>query len=174
MIKACEICGTTIVGAPQRRFCRPCRNKRCGNTIRTLKPGERVPDGAPRRHPSDHGYIRLRWKVGTKAYVETYEHRVIDGRVTTEEHVHHVNGVRTDNRPENLRPMSAEDHSVVHGDPVWWVRAARLYTSGLSTYQVGKRLTRDPASVYRALVKMGVPLRKEARIAIPRHEREGR
>jgi hypothetical protein len=45
-----------------------------------------------------------------------------------------------------------------------------LYSRGWSTYKVGKKLSRNPATVYRALVKMGVPLRKEARIAIPHRE----
>jgi hypothetical protein len=170
----CIGCGTTVEGARQRRRCAACRRKNSTSAIRTLRPGERVPTDEPKRYLSDQGYIRLRWRVGVKEYVETYEHRVFGGQVTTEEHVHHHNRDRTDNRPENLRPLSAVDHAAEHGNPRWWVQAARLYGSGLSTYQVGKELTRNPASVYRALVKLGVPLRHDARVAIPHRERHDR
>jgi hypothetical protein len=121
-----------------------------------------------------HGYVLLRWRVGPRQYVETYEHRVFNGRVTTEEHVHHVNHVRADNRAANLRPVSAAKHHLEHEDVRWHREAAASYVAGLSTYQIGKRLCRNPATVYRALVKLGVPLRKEARIAIPYRERQPR
>lgn len=171
--KPCATCGQLITGARQRKFCRPCRNARYRVTTRWLEPGEQVPPDEPHRYPSSHGYIRLRWRIGRLQHVETYEHRVFDGRVTEEEHVHHVNGNRSDNRPENLRPLSSAEHEAIHGNPRWWVQAARAYTSGLSTYQVGKRLGKNPATVYRALVKMGVAIRKDARIATPRREVNG-
>lgn len=186
MTKPCAACGTGITGAAQKRFCRPCRNARYKVTIRTLEAGEHVPSDAPRRYASSHGYVRLRWRVGSKSYVETYEHRVWGGQVTEAEHVHHLNEVRSDNRPENLRPLSSAEHRAAHmGGTVhrhsgadgcaiivkpWHEDAARLYPTGLSTYQIGKQLGRDAASVYRALVKLGVPMRKEARVAIPNRE----
>jgi hypothetical protein len=168
----CIGCGTTVEGARQRRRCAPCRKAQWRQTTRrTLAPGEEVPTDEPKRHVRRHGYVLLIWRIGTRQYVQTYEHRVINGRVTTAEHVHHVNHDRADNRPENLRPLSAVEHAAEHGNPRWWVQAARMYSSGLSTYQIGKQLTRNPATVYRALIQLGVPLRKEARIAIPHRER---
>lgn len=73
-------------------------------------------------------------------------------------------------------PLSAEEHRAIHGTEalIWHEEACVLYRAGLSTYQVGKRVGRDPSVVYRALVKLGVPMRKEARIAIPRRERQDR
>jgi len=130
-----------------------------------------VPESKPGRYLRDHGYVILRWRIGPYEYVETYEHRVIDGRITTEDEVHHINLVRSDNRPENLRPLSTEDHHLEHSEIGWHAVAARLYARGWSTYQIGEKLTRNPATVYRALVKMGIPLRKEARIAIPNREK---
>lgn len=86
------------------------------DVIRQLRPGERVPDSQPRRYISDHGYMRLRWHVGIARYVETYEHRVFDGVVTTAEHVHHINGRKTDNRVENRQCMTADEHNAHHAD----------------------------------------------------------
>jgi hypothetical protein len=47
------------------------------------------------------------------------EHRLIMARtlgrwLTKEEHVHHINGNKTDNRPENLRIMNWTEHSKEH------------------------------------------------------------
>jgi len=88
---------------------------RTWQVIRNLKPGERVPEGEPRRYPNGDGYIRLRWLLSPNNYVECYEHRVFDGVVTDAEHVHHINGVRDDNRLENLKPMEAREHMRSHG-----------------------------------------------------------
>lgn len=130
--------------------------------IRSLRPGEAVPNTAPRRYPNRAGYVRLRWKVGTAQYVEAYEHRVFDGRVTTAEHVHHRNHVRHDNRPENLAPASAADHLAEHGlERRRWDRdeAAQLYASGASPAEIGRLFGVSGANVYRGLRAAGVELR---------------
>lgn len=91
------------------------RKSRIGETrIRQLKPGEPLPDGEPRRYVSDRrGYVRLRWKVGTGEYVETYEHRLVAGMPDGE--VHHGNEVKDDNRPENLHVLDKASHAAEHG-----------------------------------------------------------
>lgn len=43
------------------------------------------------------------------------EHRVDGDHVTTAEHVHHINHVKDDNRPENLQAMTASAHMMLHG-----------------------------------------------------------
>jgi hypothetical protein len=40
------------------------------NRIKSLSYGDPVPPGEPKRYRSSHGYIRLRWKVGERDYVE--------------------------------------------------------------------------------------------------------
>ena len=133
-------------------------------TIRQLRPGESIPPGEPKRYRASSGYIRLRWTVAPGEQVEVYEHRVLGDRVTTAEHVHHRNGIRDDNRPENLEQMSSDAHAHRHGierrkfDPD---EAVRLYESGLSTVQVGKALGVDPATVWRCLDSLGVKCRRE-------------
>lgn len=153
------------------------------DTIRHLRPGEAVPDAPPARYKSSHGYIRLRWRIGTATYVETYEHRVRDGRVTTAEHVHHRNGVKHDNSPENLAHLTAEEHNRHHGSQqgrkwapyrsfsaAWKAAHAenrrfdrdrrtalmrQMYADGLSTIEIGKRIGLDPAGVWR-YINLGV------------------
>jgi hypothetical protein len=126
--------------------------------IRQLKPGEKLPAGSPRRYIGDHGYVRVRWRLGPGQYVETYEHRVVDGHVTTAPHVHHRNGIRDDNRPENLEPITPAKHGAEHRT-LDWDEICRLYRAGLSTNAVARQVGTDSAHIYRVLVRQGVSIR---------------
>ena len=78
------------------------------------------------RHPTKDGYIKVldsrRYvKAGDSRYI--LEHRLVaESKVNrplrSDEIVHHLNGVRTDNRPENLviiaRPNTQETWTFVH------------------------------------------------------------
>lgn len=83
-------------------------------TIRTLRHDEPLPDGEPKRYRDGRGYIRLRWKVATSTYVEEYEHRIVAGRPHPRFDVHHLNGDKQDNRRENLRVLTREEHAALH------------------------------------------------------------
>lgn len=83
-------------------------------TIRALRADEPIPDIEPRRYRAQQGYIKLRWLIGTQYYVEEYEHRIVAGRPPAWKHVHHINGVKDDNRPENLQVLTPQEHSKLH------------------------------------------------------------
>ena len=74
------------------------------------------------RTVAEHGYVRI--QVGKGHHLAdpngyAYEHRVvaeaaIGRRLEPGEEVHHLNHVRSDNRPENLLVLSGSDHAALH------------------------------------------------------------
>lgn len=125
--------------------------------IRQLRAGEPIPDGPPRRYLNKStGYVRLRWKVGVRQYVEVYEHRVADGRVVDAQQVHHRNHDRADNRPENLKPVTVaehgEHHRAVDHD---WIICEYMYGEAMDT--IADDLGVHPATVSRILTQHAVP-----------------
>lgn len=83
-------------------------------TTRQLRAGEPLPEGEPSRYLNDRGYVRLRWLVGVGEYVEVYEHRLVMGIPPREMEIHHINGIKTDNRRANLVALSKSDHAILH------------------------------------------------------------
>lgn len=87
-----------------------------------LQPGDRV--YALARGEVD-GYARL-WPTGAEEI--SREHRFIYEQMygKAPEHVHHINGNKLDNRPENLAGLGASEHLRLHGEQTSAeVRAAR-------------------------------------------------
>lgn len=69
-----------------------------------------------KRHVDHHGYIRL---FGLPGGRWEYEHRWIVSQqigrpLTRYEHVHHRNGDKQDNRPDNLQLMTWAEHVALH------------------------------------------------------------
>lgn len=133
-------------------------------SIRRLKVGEQIPTGAPRRYTTRDGYWLLRWRLEDGNYVEALEHRLIAG-VVTDSDVHHINGNRKDNRPENLQILTRAQHAQTHHFPSFdLAEARRLYAEGWSLPKLAKRYGLNNVTVMRTLKRHGVTMRglKEA------------
>ena len=126
--------------------------------IRYLRDDEPLPDSEPRRYRGSAGYVRLRWRLGPGELVEALEHRVLVGRPAGMD-VHHINGVKDDNRIENLQAIPRRDHMREHNLRIDEKAAAEMYASGMSTVQIGESLSHDASVVWRALDRQGVKCR---------------
>ncbi len=101
--RTCEICGTVFRVKPKRsgaRFCSvDCR---------------RTGYSTVRRSVRRDGYVQL-----TGGGINILEHRAVMERhlgrdLLKAEHVHHRNGIKSDNRLENLELMAIGDHTRTH------------------------------------------------------------
>jgi hypothetical protein len=129
-----------------------------------FKSGDRVPLRTPRRYPDTRGYVRLRWTVEPNHEVEVWEHRVRDGVVVDDEHVHHDNHVHGDNHPANLVGLTKAEHMALHGVERRedWPKIVDLYQWGMTTRQIAELMARNTGNVSRILRKSGVSMRTVA------------
>lgn len=102
-------------------------------SIRRIAPGDPDPEGEPKRYANGDGFVRLRWKIGPREYLERYE-RTDEGRIV---------------RTREPKPQKRIDVA----------RAAELYASGLTQPEVAEQLGCDHGALSRALRRAGVVTR---------------
>jgi hypothetical protein len=98
--------------------------------------------GAKRLGPD--GYIEVKTEDGQKHWPLAHRvvmERLLGRRLATFEHVHHINGVKDDNRPENLEVMGNAEHQLIHEH--WLLRAKPPVT--LVCERCGTTYTRKPS-----------------------------
>lgn len=111
--KPCEVCGQTMSFTPYegrtKRFC----SRACLNASKRIT-------GPGAKNKRVDGYIQVYYPTHADASTTGYvlEHRLVaeqkyGRRILRTEHVHHLNGVRDDNRPENLEIITPSAHAGV-------------------------------------------------------------
>jgi len=117
--KICEFCGKdfeVFQSLKHQRFC----SRKCDKSTRIARPLDREHNGRPARL-NNAGYVMLWEPEHTQSFHGWVpEHRlIVEKRVgrllNRDEHVHHINGVKDDNRPENLDLLSHSEHSALTG-----------------------------------------------------------
>jgi hypothetical protein len=116
-IRECAVCGTPKYFQPNQlrngegKYCsRECRHEGLRGTDRAVVT----------RYTRKDGYVTVR----TGLRVWQLEHRLVmeqhlGRRLERSEHVHHKNGIKDDNRIENLEVLLADEHARVTGEVPW-------------------------------------------------------
>lgn len=109
----CQMCGVTVLRSPSRNGGKFCSHHCVRNSIRV----NGSPNRKPGRNVSKNGYVYVfvghhplykdKRRPDGKPWSTDLEHRVVMAELLGRplhswENVHHKNGVRDDNRPENL------------------------------------------------------------------------
>jgi endogenous inhibitor of DNA gyrase (YacG/DUF329 family) len=120
LTKQCVQCGGEFRVSPSQSEIKFCSHQ-CKGEARTKRQLDRFHNGRRARLDSS-GYVMVyepehpnKWFNGW-----VYEHRLVAektlGRyLKKEEHVHHVNGIKDDNRIENLEVMDGKEHAILSG-----------------------------------------------------------
>jgi hypothetical protein len=113
----CEYCGTPHRGTRNSRFC----SRQCWISASYQRPLDRMHNGKP-AVLDNSGYVIVYEPEHPNASPTGWfrEHRLVVERalgrlLASDEHVHHRNHIRHDNRPEKLQALSHSEHSAITG-----------------------------------------------------------
>jgi len=109
----CKTCGNPVYFYPSNphKYC----SKQCCYAARK---GSGNPAFKGGKVTDKNGYVRVRGKAPRRG---CYEHqqvmeKILGRRLNPGEEIHHLNGVKDDNRPENLFLVDKRGHSRLHFD----------------------------------------------------------
>lgn len=147
--RTCQVCSKSFyvprwklkdIERNQGAYCsRPCRD-----TAMLGRPSEKaLPVGSRRVRPD--GYIEVKARDSEGRWI--LEHRFVAEQIlgrslATNEHVHHINGDRADNRAENLQVLTNAEHQHVHRH--WLLQTKQV---ALTCETCGKAFTKKPSRV---------------------------
>lgn len=122
VVAVCEVCDKRFEMKPSQaamwtgRFC----SKACESRSKWQRPLDRMHNGKPallnhggyvKVYQPDHPRAKSGWVLEHRLVAE----RILGRYLGTDEHVHHINGDKQDNQPENLEVMNASAHSSLTG-----------------------------------------------------------
>lgn len=127
----CPECGTNLM-SPASRMCAPCRRQKRGENHGSWKGGViKLKSGYVREYAPDHPRANLgRYVLQHHLVME----EILGRYLLPGENVHHKNGVRDDNRPENLELwIKSQPTGTRVEDAVAWAREILERYEGIST-----------------------------------------
>lgn len=114
----CSVCGKTLTKHYSWLTKEQLAKKKCRDCFGKTSVGEGNPNWKGGRYILKSGYIGI--FIGSDKSYKLEHDLVMENhlgrKLVKDEVVHHINGIKNDNRIENLELMSNYEHSKMHGD----------------------------------------------------------